>query len=68
MKKNQKKIAINKRGSGDFKVYVLYPENAIADTGHKKQQQIKNTGFETALNAKELHGVISINTPYTNPK
>lgn len=68
MKKNHKKIVTNKRGDEDFKVYVLYPENAVADASHKKQQQAQNTGFEAPLKAKELHSVISINKPYSNSK
>ena len=66
MKKNQKRIFVNNQEDKDFEVYTLYPENAIADTRHKKRQQIQNAGFETALKAKEPGSIISINNPYSN--
>ena len=66
MKKNQKRIAVNNQEDEDFKVYILYPENAIADAGHKKQQQKRNDGF--ALKAKEPYNLISINQPASNSK
>ena len=61
MKKNQKKIAVNNQDDGEAKVYTLYPENAIADTNHKKQMEKQNADFETALKVKELHNLKSIN-------
>jgi hypothetical protein len=60
MKKNHKKVAANNQEDENFKVYVLYPENAIEDTNHKKQL-IKKPGFPTALKGKQLNNVISIN-------
>jgi hypothetical protein len=51
MKKNQKRIAVNSQGDEDLEVYILYPENAIADANHKKQ----NSSFKTALKVKKLH-------------
>ena len=68
MKKNQKKIVVNNQEDEDSEVYILYPENAVADTSHKKQQQIQNAGFETTLKAKQLHNVVSINKRYPNSK
>jgi len=60
MKKHQKiPVAINQKDE-DFKVYILYPENAIADTGHKRQQK-QNHNSETALKVKELHNSASAN-------
>ena len=60
MKKHQKiPVAINQKDE-DFKVYILYPENAIADTGHKRQQK-QNHNPETALKVKELHSSASAN-------
>ena len=66
--KNQKRIAIHNQEDEDFEVYILYPENAMADTNNKKQQQKQNAGFETALKAKALHNLISINQSYPNSK
>lgn len=66
MKKNQKRIFVNNQEDKDFEVYTLYPENAIADASHKKQQQQRNDGF--ALKAKEPHNLININQPSSNSK
>jgi hypothetical protein len=57
MKKNQKRIAVNSQGDEDLEVYILYPENAIADANHKKQ----NSSFKTALKVKKLHNLKSTN-------
>ena len=66
MKKNQKNLAINNQQEEHFEVYTLYPENAIADTNHKKQQQMRKDGF--ALKGKEPHKLMSINQPSSNSK
>ena len=68
MKKNQKRIALNNQEDQGFEVYILYPENAIADTKHREQQQKQNEDFETALKVKAPHNLISINQPYSNSK
>jgi hypothetical protein len=38
--------------NGDFEVYILYPENAIADINHEELLQKSNAGSKTVLQAK----------------
>ena len=56
MKKNQKRIAINNQEDEDFEVYILYPENAIADITQERLQHKRNAGSKTVLQSKVSSG------------